>query len=76
MTDLNKYVHAMEIDEATGKPMPKVSTIVKSQQSGSWFRLAAEVKPTEVDGVQNGDDLLIVDTKEVYIFYKGVWYVQ
>jgi hypothetical protein len=42
--------------------------------AGSHIRLSTEPKPT--DGVKDGDDLLLVDTKEVYIFYKGTWYLQ
>ena len=69
---LKEYNQAMEIDSETGKPMQKVS----AKLDGSYYRLAAEVKPTALDGVQDGDDLLLVDAKEVYIFYKGVWYLQ
>lgn len=45
-------------------------------QSGSYVRLSTEPKPTSADGVNDGDDLLIVDTKDVYIYYKGTWYLQ
>jgi hypothetical protein len=66
------YLQAMDKDPITGKPMPKVL----SRAAGSFYRLAAEPKPTSADGVQDGDDLLLVDTKETFIFYKGVWYAQ
>jgi len=67
------YMQAMELDKKTGKPMPKTAT----KLTGSFYRLAAEPKPTVVDdGVEDGDDLLIVDTGEVHIFYKGTWYLQ
>jgi hypothetical protein len=46
------------------------------QIRGSFFRLSSETKPTSADGVKDGDDLLIVDTKDVYIYYKGTWYLQ
>jgi hypothetical protein len=66
------YLQAMDKDPVTGRPMPKTST----RLVGSWIRLAAEAKPTAADGVQDGDDLLLVDTKESFIFYKGTWYAQ
>lgn len=43
---------------------------------GSFVRLSSEQKPTAADGAKDGDDLLIVDNGEVYIFYKGTWYLQ
>lgn len=48
------------------------SQLVK--QTGSYVRLSTEPKPT--NGIKDGDDLLLVDTKEVFIFYKGTWYLQ
>jgi hypothetical protein len=66
------YMQAMDKDPITGRPMPKTAT----RLVGSWVRLAAEAKPTAADGVQDGDDLLLVDTKAVYIYYKGTWYLQ
>lgn len=61
------------VNEANGI-QPDGSRLVKF--TGSFIRLAAEPKPTMGDGAQDGDDLLLVDSKEVYIFYKGVWYLQ
>lgn len=62
---------AMALD-ADGKVMEKVS----AKLAGSYVRLSTEPKPTAADGVGDGDDLLLVDTKQVYIFYKGTWYLQ
>jgi hypothetical protein len=50
--------------------------IQKTEESGSYVRLSTEPKPTAADGVKDGNDLLLVDTKQVYIFYKGTWYLQ
>ena len=75
MTNTNSlvfYGQAFQKDPITGKPMPKVA----SKPTGSWYRLDAEAKPTAADGVEDGDDLLIVDTSAVFIFYKGTWYPQ
>lgn len=72
MPDLNQYPHAMEIDPLTGKPMQKVAT----PQPVRFVRLSTEPQPTEVDGVRDGDELLVVDTKETHVFYKGTWYLQ
>jgi hypothetical protein len=47
-----------------------------SRAPGSFVILSTEPKPTSDDGAKDGDDLLIVDTKDVYIFYQGVWYLQ
>jgi hypothetical protein len=47
-----------------------------AREAGSFVRLNAELKPTAADGAKDGDDLLIVDTGEVYIYYKGTWYLQ
>jgi hypothetical protein len=70
--EFQTYPQAMKRDPETGKPMPKVAT----RLTGTFVRLANEPKPTTADGVEDGDDLLLVDTKEVYIYYKGAWYVQ
>jgi hypothetical protein len=72
MSNLNSYTHAMAIDPTTGKPMPKNEVTL----AGSYIRLSTEPKPTAADGVKDGDDLLLVDTKEVFIYYKGTWYLQ
>jgi hypothetical protein len=56
-----------------GKGNPITDVYVK----GSYYRLSTETKPTAADdGVGDGDDLLLVDTKEVFIYYKGTWYLQ
>ena len=70
--ELKLYPQAMEFDDATSRPMPKVA----AKMTGSWYRLAAEAKPTATDGVVDGDDLLLVDTGAVFIYYKGTWYAQ
>lgn len=44
--------------------------------TGSHVRLSTEPKPTVADGAKDGDDLILVDTKQVYIFYNGTWYLQ
>lgn len=45
-------------------------------ETSTFYRLASENKPSDKDGVSEGDNLIIVDTKDIYIFYKGVWYLQ
>ncbi|WP_127485901.1 hypothetical protein [Neobacillus mesonae] len=47
-------------------PLPTV-------QTGSYVRLSTEPKPTKSDGVKDGNDLLLVDTGQVFVFYKDVW---
>jgi hypothetical protein len=41
--------------------------------TGSYVRLSTEEKPTVDDGVKDGNDLLLVDTGQVFVFYQGVW---
>lgn len=40
----------------------------------SIVRLSTEDKPTS--GIEDGSLLYLVDTKDIYIFYKGSWYKQ
>lgn len=40
----------------------------------SIVQLSTEVKPTA--GLQDGSLLYEVDTKDIYIYYKGTWYKQ
>ena len=47
-----------------------------ARSAGSFVRLSTEPKPTVADGARDGDDLLLVDTGAVYIYYKGTWYLQ
>ncbi len=43
--------------------------------TGSYVRLSAEPKPTpEIDGVNDGNTLMLVDTGQVFKYYKGEWY--
>lgn len=39
--------------------------------TGSFVRLSTEPKPTT--GVQDGNDLLEVDTGKVFVYYSGSW---
>lgn len=46
--------------------------------SGSYVRLSTEPLPTVADGVQDGNDLLVVDpadknNNKVYIYRTGAW---
>lgn len=46
--------------------------------SGSYVRLSTEPLPTVADGVQDGDDLLVVDpadknNNKVYVYRTGAW---
>ncbi|MDF2854227.1 MAG: hypothetical protein K0Q87_78 [Neobacillus sp.] len=41
--------------------------------TGSYTRLSTEPKPTVSDGAKDGNDLLLVDTGQVFVFYQGVW---
>lgn len=49
------------------------SNPLPTQLTGSYVRLSTEAKPTEADGVKDGNDLLEIDTKKVFVFYQGEW---
>jgi len=55
MADLNQYPHAMEIDDITGKPMPKVATTIT----------ASEVSLTIGDVKLAGNNVKLLDTVSV-----------
>lgn len=46
------------------------------EKTNTFMKLSGEVKPTSIDGARDGDGLLLIDTKDIYIFYKGTWYLQ
>jgi hypothetical protein len=47
------------------------STNTVTTLTGSFVRLSTEPKPTT--GVQDGNDLLEVDTGKVFVYYSGTW---
>lgn len=67
MSDLNTYTHAMAIDNATGKPMPKVAAQLNT---GTFVGMSTDTKPTAAN---TGDSFLELDTKDVYIYYNAGW---
>ena len=51
---------------------------VSAELTGSYVCLSTEIKPTEADGVKDGDDLLEINTTDktlnkVYIYRTGAW---
>ena len=61
-----------------GKVSPLVNTEKSMQLTGSYVCLSTEIKPTEADGVKDGDDLLEINTTDktlnkVYIYRTGAW---
>jgi hypothetical protein len=64
----SRYLFTSARDDGTGNPVTDV------QVTGSFERLSTEPKPTAADGVKDGNTLMLVDTAQVFKFYKGVWY--
>jgi hypothetical protein len=81
------YIFRKEVDRLNylttedGKPINENNPLdVKGsvQLSGSYVRLSTEPLPTVADGVQDGNDLLVVDpadknNNKVYVYRTGAW---
>ncbi len=69
-TDANgRKIFTAAHQDSDGKPTTRIEGNV--QLTGSYVRLSTEAKPTT--GVQDGNDLLEVDTGKVFVFYSGSW---
>lgn len=40
----------------------------------NYMRKSNETKPGVEDGVEDGDSLLLVDTRQIFKFYQGEWW--
>ena len=56
------------MNEREGKQMKRLNFLVQ----GDYIGLSSDEKPT--DNVEDGSTLYCVDTKEMFMFYKGTWY--
>jgi hypothetical protein len=65
--------------EELGKTQIKIDPSQNDVQlTGSYVRLSTEPLPTVADGVQDGNDLLVVDpadknNNKVYVYRTGAW---